>query len=91
MRDETQFLLFLLFFSFGVYLLAGAYCDLDWQFNVYYWNMTINGVNGVWFFSPHWSMNWWWAYQTSVLRLIIGAGFLGAFFALLGAKFFGKL
>lgn len=60
----------------SVWLIASAWTDLDWIIVANHFDMW-NAEKDAWEFCPYLTMNWWLAYQYTVLRLIAGAVLLG--------------
>lgn len=70
-------------FLIGLWCLSSGLTDIDWMINTYYWPLTDNGhIGGQWAFSTHFKLEWWLAYQITVLRIIAGTAILTAFAAL---------
>lgn len=61
---------------FAVVLVATGWTDLDWMLVENHFQMW-NATKDTWEFCPYLTMNWWLAYQFSILRLFVGWLLLG--------------
>jgi hypothetical protein len=65
----------------GIALFATGYTDTDWMHVCDHFQFGQGGKE-LWEFCPFWKVNWWIAYQISVIRICAGCfliGFVSAF------------
>ena len=76
---RNRYFVVLLFF---IFLTVSAAIDFDWMVTQWYYGYASDGqplktVDGVWWFTPWFGMDWWSAYAFTIVRLAVGCIGLG--------------